>query len=101
MQQIKDKIPGVVVMTDFVIIYHKGRKVFRLFDQSRRSKWNKVLRYCQKSLEYAASDEMIARTLNDYEKNQALYAIFYTNNIDELEIRSMDDMYNHYPELFI
>jgi len=101
MNQIKDRIPSEVAMSNFVIIYHKGRKVFRIFDQSRRSKWNKVLKYCQKSLEYAASDEMITRTLNEYEKNQALYAIFYTDNTDELEIRSMDDMYKQHPEIFI
>jgi phosphopentomutase len=83
-----------------IVVYHKSRKVFRLFTQSQRSKWNKVLKYCSKSLEFADSDAMIDRTLNEYVKSKGTYTIFYTND-DLSEYRSLEDIADAYPHHFI
>jgi len=84
---------------DNIVVYHNTRKVFRLFDSSRRSKWNKVLKYCSKSLEYADSDEMISRTLREYVRRDN-YSVFYTND-DLSEYRTIDEVITAYPQNFI
>lgn len=83
-----------------IVIYHKDRKMFRLFNLSQRSKWNKVLKHCHKSMEFSDSDAMIDRTLNAYTKNRSIYDIFYTNE-DLTEYRSIEDVADAHPEFFI
>ena len=100
MKPLKDKqLSQVQINYKNIVVYHEERKVFRLFDRSRRSKWNKVLGYCSKSLEYAASDDMIDRTLREYEKSST-YWIFYTNE-DLSKYRTIHDIRDAYPENFI
>jgi len=105
MKPIKDKkITEIIYNYSDIIVYHTRRKVFRLFrDASTRSKWNKNLCYCHKSLEYADSDKMITRTLNEYVKNPGLYEIYFNNfNNDDLSsYRSMKDIIHTMPENFI
>lgn len=101
MKKLKDtQLAHAQMNYDNIVVYHKVRKVFRLFTTSQRSKWNKVLKYCPKSMEFADSDAMIDRTLKDYEKNKAQYAIFYTND-DLSDYRSIDDIVDAYPQNFI
>ena len=83
-----------------IVVYHKSRKVFRLFNQSQRSNWNKVLGYCSRSLEFADSDAMIDRTLNEYVKSKGTYIVFYTN-ADLTTYRTIGDVKSAYPENFI
>ena len=81
-----------------IIVYHKVRKMFRLFNSSQRSKWNKVLKYCGKSMEYVDSEAMIDRTLNEYVKSKGTYAIFYTSD-DLSDYRSIDDVADAYHKI--
>jgi len=96
----KKQLADAQMNYDNIVVYHKTRKVFRLFDRSQRSNWNKVLKYCVKSLECAASDDMIDRTLREYAKNKSLYSIFYTSD-DLSEYRSIEDIADAYPHHFI
>ncbi len=100
MKPLRDKqLADAQMNYDNIVVYHKVRKVFRLFDRSQRSKWNKVLKYCTKSLECAASDDMIDRTLREYVKS-GTYAVFYTND-DLSDYRSIADIVDAYPQNFI
>ncbi|RLC45869.1 MAG: hypothetical protein DRH57_07195 [Candidatus Cloacimonadota bacterium] len=101
MKPLRDKQLAHVQMNyDNIVVYHRTRKVFRLFDRSQRSKWNKVLGYCSKSMEFADSDSMIDRTLNEYTKNKSLYTMFYTND-DLSDYRTIEDIADAYPQNFI
>lgn len=100
MKPLRDKQLAHIQMNyNNIVVYHRTRKVFRIFDRSQRSKWNKVLGYCQKSLEYAASDEMIDRTLKEYQKS-GTYVMYYTNE-DLSEYRTITDVTDAHPENFI
>ena len=94
------QLADVQMNYDNIVVYHKRREVFRLFTQSQRSKWNKVLGYCSKSMEFADSDSMIDRTLNEYVKSKGTYTIFYTND-DLSEYRTIEDIADEYPQNFI
>lgn len=100
MKLLKNKnLSGVLMNYSNVVVYHRTRKVFRLFTSSERSKWNKVLGYCHKSMEFAAEDRFIDRTLDEYEKCPT-YVIFYTND-DLTDYRTIEDVADTYPENFI
>ena len=94
------QLADVQMQYNNIVVYHKSREIFRLFNRSQRSKWNKVLKYCTKSMEFAASDDMIDRTLREYVKDKSLYTIFYTSD-DLSEYRSLRDIAEAYPQYFI
>ena len=100
MKPLRDKQLAHIQMNfTHIVVYHRTRKVFRIFTTSQRSKWNKTLKYCSKSMEFADSDAMIDRTLKEYQKSST-YAMYYTNE-DLSPYRTIENVTDAYPENFI
>ena len=94
----ENQLHSLMMNHNTIIIYHKSRKSFRIFNNNEKSKWNPILKYCERSLEFT-EDRYINRTLKDYLTNPT-YLIMYTR--EELTSwRTMDDIMEDRPSAFI
>lgn len=88
-----------------VIIYHRKRKAFRTFAGNYKSKWNKVLGYCGRSVDYS-EDRYFNRIIKDYHKQSGAfntshtYLIMYSKE-DLSSYRTLEGMVEEIPSAFI
>lgn len=96
----ENDLHGLLLKYNTIIVYHKTRKVFRTFNYSdQKSKWNRILGYCERSLEFTES-RFINRTLKDYLNSPGTYLIMYSQ--EELtSVRTMKDLMEDRPSVFV